>query len=239
MSTTFHTRNGFPVESRCDEAKLGLVRSLFLFFALCWTFSASAAEPVKPTTAAPKSEAKPARLEAYLLQPEPRTMRSTISKTLFKAPRTIFSPAKETATGLELYTAAEFGKLGLSWDTYAERAAAAADRKLASLQPEWIKDEAGKVLYAVYRGEEPIYATLLLAPSLTKVFEKTFGGEIWVVAPDRNSLYVFPANAELVADFAGDLEERFESNPYGASEEIFAFKQGESEPRVVGTFTGR
>ena len=168
-------------------------------------------------------------------------MRSTISKTLFKAQRTIFSPAQETSTapGLALYTAAEFAKLGLSWDTYFERAAAAADRKLASLQPEWIKDDAGKVLYAVYRGEQPIYATLLLAPSLTKVFEKTFGGEIWVAAPDRNSLYVFPANAELVGDFAGDLEERFESNPYGASEEIFAFKLGESEPRVVGTFTSR
>ena len=101
-----------------------------------------------------------------------------------------------------------------------------------------MKDDAGRVRYAVYRGQEPIFACLLVAPSLSKVFENIFGKEIWVAAPDRNALYVFPPNPAVVDDFAGDLEERFESNAFAASEEVFVLR-GDGEMKVIGTFRGR
>lgn len=195
-----------------------------------------------PAVAADKPAAvvAPARKpDPYVLLPEPRAMRSLISHPLGGARLTVFSPVKASADGeLSPYSVEEFNKLGISWESFLERSRAAADRRLAALQPELIKDPAGKLRYAVYRGAEPVYASLLLAPSLARVFEKVFGGEVWLAAPDRHALYVFPADAAALVAVAADLEERFESNAYSASEEIFHLNR-EGELRSVGQFTSR
>ncbi|MFZ4765371.1 MAG: hypothetical protein ACOYMN_10495 [Roseimicrobium sp.] len=182
-----------------------------------------------------------AKLETYLLVPEPRTMGTACSLVLGGARKTVFSPATQTSEkkGLHIYTASQFAKLGISPETFAKRAKEAADRLLAAHPPELIKDPAGRVLYAVIRGEQPIFACLLVAPSLGKVFEPIFGKEVWVAAPDRHSLYVFPADAGVVDDFAGDLEERFESDAYAASEEVFVIRHETGKLQAVATFTER
>ena len=179
--------------------------------------------------------------ELFLMLPEPRAMGSSISKPWAEALRTVLTPAKQIAEkpGIRAYTTDEFAKLGISWDKFLEKAQAVAEKRLASLQPELKKDEGGKVSYAVYRSEESDIAGLIVAPSLGKVFESVFGKEVWVVAPDRHSLFVFPSSANALGDFAADLKERFEDNPYAASEEIFALKSDGSAPRVVGSFNGR
>lgn len=174
--------------------------------------------------------------EAYLLLPEPRVMGSSISKPFANAKRTVFTPARQDADGkLRICTRDEFAKLGLSWESFLERAQAAADRRLAGLQPELKRDASGKVLYAVYRSAEPSIACLLVAPSLGAIFKNVFGAEVWVVAPDRHSLFVFPAQNDAIEEFADDLRERFEENAFAASDEIFALKQG-AAPRVIGSF---
>lgn len=223
------------------------MRRLFVCILLGWSLGALAADPApaKPKAApAPAAELPKAvaiKLEPFVLIPEPRSMRSAISKVLGNARQTVFSPMRETleAPGLRPYTEAEFTKLGIGWETFVEKARATADRRLATLQPDFIKDAAGHVRYAVYRGEQQWFAGLMLAPSLLKVFEPIFGKEIWLAAPDRNALYVFPPNASLVDDFSGDLEERFNANPFSASEEIFVLKADDETPQAVGTFTAR
>ncbi len=178
------------------------------------------------------------KLESYLLLPEPKAMHSTASCTIAGAQRTVLSPAHTVteSPGVKAYTAEEFVRLGISKESFIERAAAAADKRLALLNPEFIKDDTGKTRYAVYRGDSPLLATLLIAPSLGKTFATLFGDEIWAAAPDRNALYIFPAKPESLAEFAADLNERFEGNPYAASCEVFLIKKGEKEPRVVATF---
>lgn len=150
----------------------------------------------------------------------------------------MLSPARETAQSpfIETWPEAEFKALGISPETFAERAGSVADRLLKGLQPEWVRDETGRVVYAVYRGERPIYASLLAAPSLPRLFEAAFGPEIWLVAPDRRALYIFPAKAAELSDFTADLRERYESDPYAASAEIFSWKRGHRQPVVVGSF---
>ncbi len=176
--------------------------------------------------------------ETFLLLPEPRSMRSPRSLEPAGAEKTVLSPARETAKSpfIETYGDAEFKAIGISPETFAERAGSVADRLLKDLKPEWVRDEQGQVLYAVYRGERPIYASLLAAPSLPRLFEAAFGPEIWVAAPDRRALYVFPAKAAVLTDFAGDLLERYETDPYAASCEIFSWKRGQRQPVVVGSF---
>lgn len=170
--------------------------------------------------------------------PEPKVMRTDRSRFLPDAKSSIISPARETAEapGVMVYTTEEFAKLGISVETFMERARSAADRRLASVQPDYVKDDAGKVRYAVYRGDSPLIASLLVAPSLGGIFQKLLGGDVWALAPDRNSLFIFPAKAEALEEFTADLMDRYDSNPYAASAEIFLLKADGSLPRVVGTF---
>lgn len=181
------------------------------------------------------------KLETLLLMPEPKAMRSAYSAVPAAAQQTVLTPYRESPQaigGVEPYTQESFAKLGLSAETFAQRAKTAADKRLMQLRPELIKGEDGKIAYAVYRGESSLYPTLLVAPSLPKIFEELFGKEIWVAMPDRHALYVFPANQELLNEFATDLAERYSDEAFAASCEIFSLKSGE-EPRVVASFAAK
>jgi hypothetical protein len=180
------------------------------------------------------------KLESLLLMPEPKVLRGAYSVTLFNAQRTVFTCYRETIgalNGVEAYTAETFKKLGLSVESFAARAKTSADKRLLQLKPELIKGEDGRIAYAVYRGDSSLYATLLVAPSLPKIFAELFGPEIWVVTPDRHSLFVFPPKTDLLQEFTEDLAERYTSDPYAASCEIFSIKAG-AEPRVIAAFAG-
>ena len=180
------------------------------------------------------------KLETLLLMPEPKAMRSAYSITPAGSQATVLTPYRESAvspSGIEPYSQESFSKLGLSVETFAERAKIAADKRLVLLKPDLIKGADGKIAYAVYRGESSLFATLLVAPSLPKIFEELFGKEIWVAMPDRHALYVFPAKEEAFHEFAEDLAERYTTDAFAASCEVFAIKTG-SEPKVVATFAG-
>jgi hypothetical protein len=178
------------------------------------------------------------KLETLLLMPEPKAMRTAFSITPAGAKQTVLTPYRESAvspSGVEPYGQESFAKLGLSAETFAQRAKAAADKRLIQLKPELIKGADGKIAYAVYRGESSLFATLLVAPSLPKIFEELFGKEIWVAMPDRHAFYVFPAKAELLEEFTEDLAERYATDAFAASCEVFSLKAGE-EPKVVASF---
>ena len=183
--------------------------------------------------------AEPSRkLETLLMLPEPRAMRIPLSTAPEGAKLTVLTPARESASNpgkIEIYTKETFKALGLSLDTFFQRATTAADKRLATLKAEFIRDNQGRVLYAVYRGESELFATLLFAPSLPKIFEPIFGKEIWAAVPDRHAIYLFPAQSPALVEFTEDLAERFQSDPFAASPEIFSLKQG-LQPRVIGTF---
>jgi len=180
----------------------------------------------------------PRKLETFLLLPEPRVMRSPRSLVPTGANQTVLSPAREVAESpfIETYDATSFASIGISVETFSTRAQATADRLLRGLQPDWVRDENGQVLYAVFRGERPIYASLLVAPSLPLLFEAAFGPEIWVAAPNRQALYVFPAKTAILSEFSADLKGRYESDAYAASCEIFSWKKGQLSPVAIASF---
>lgn len=178
--------------------------------------------------------------ETLLLLPEPKAMRSTLSFAPEGAKQTVLTPARESRSatgGIEAYNAVDFQKLGLSVETFRARARTAADKRLLQIKPELIKGSDGKIAYAVYRGDSPLFATLLMAPSLPKIFAELFGDEVWVALPDRHALYVFPARPHFIEEFTPDLADRYLTDPFAASCEIFSLKEGR-EPRVVGAFAG-
>lgn len=177
------------------------------------------------------------RLETLLLLPEPKVMKNELSISPEGAELTVFTPARELADtpGIMAYPVEEFKKLGISVETFAERARKAADKRLATLKPELIKDAEGKVQYAVYRSEQPLMASLIVAPSLPGLFEGLFGEDLWAALPDRHSLFIFPAKPEVLGEFAADLADRYQTDPRAASPEIFRLRKG-VPPKVVGSF---
>jgi hypothetical protein len=179
----------------------------------------------------------PKRLDAYILLPEPSALRSHNSRPLGNARKTVITPAHEIADapGVKAYTKEEFEHLGISVTTFTERAAASADARLKTIQPEFIKDDSGKTRYAVFRGDSSLIATLIMAPSLATTFTKMFAGDVWAVLPDRHSLYIFPTKPELLAEFTDDLLQRYKTDPFAASSEVFLIKPGEM-PSAVATF---
>lgn len=183
------------------------------------------------------AQSAPKKLEAYLLMPEPAALKNVHSRLLSGAVKTVLSPAHEIAEapGVKLYSKDEFARLGISVETFTERAKMSAEARLAQFQPEFIKDDQGKTRYAVYRGESSLIATLILAPSLAKNVATLLGSEVWAVLPDRHSLYLFPAGPEMLAEFTDDLKGRYDSDPYAASCEVFLLSPGEV-PKVVASF---
>jgi hypothetical protein len=171
----------------------------------------------------------------------PKLLGTTNAKAVGGSVTTVFCPAREIAAPpyIEVYTDDEFAKLGISADAFEKKARQAAERLLTVYRPELIKDEAGRVRYGVYRGEKAIFACLMMAPSLGKVFENVFGKEVIVAMPDRNALYVFPPNPTVVDDFAGDLEFRYESTLSAASDEVFIIKAENGEITALGSFSSR
>lgn len=200
--------------------------------------SARKAKDARTATEPAATSSVPRKLEAFVLLPEPKEMRTERSRLLPNAKSTVISAARETveAPGVQAYSKEEIDKLGISLDTFIERARAAADRRLVALQPDFVRDDSGQIRYAVYRSDSPLMASLLMAPSLAQIFKNIFGDEIWAAAPDRNALYIFPPKQDAFAEFTADLRERYESNPYAASAEVFLLKAGAAMPRVIGTF---
>ena len=188
-----------------------------------------------PLIAVAQTPAK--KLDAYVLMPEPSALKSVNSRALGGGQKTVLSPAREVAEapGVKLYSPEDFAKLGISVDTFTARAKAAADARLATISPEFIKDASGKTRYAVYRGDSSLIASLIVAPSLGKLISKLLGGDLWAVLPDRHSLYLFPAKPEMLAEFGDDLQQRYQTDPYAASCEVFLIKQGEA-PQAIATF---
>ncbi len=234
---------GFGVEGGrgLGEDRATMKMSVMLWAGLFAGACLCAQDKSSPAATVAAPAAVMTKAEPFLLLPEPRAMRVGHSVVLGGAKHTVFTPVHLVPgkPDPQPYSTEEFAKLGIGPDSFAKKAAAAADRLLASLQPELMKDDSGRVRYAVYRGDQPIFACLLAAPSLAKVFANIFGKEVWVAAPDRHALYVFPPNSAIVDDFAGDLQERFESDAFAASEEVFVIRGDAGEMTAVGTFRDR
>lgn len=181
--------------------------------------------------------AQKATRETLLLLPEPKALRTSISQPIDGAARTVWTPARQTDLpgGVETYSTDDFARLGFSADTFVARARTAADKRLAKLTPEYVRDESGAILYAVYRDDTGMMATLLAAPSLGRIFGKIFGDKVWVAIPDRFALYVFPAKEAAVAGFVPDLRERYNRATYAASPELFELTNDGRPPKVIGS----
>jgi len=168
---------------------------------------------------------------------EPRFEKPEMGMPIEGAKDTFFVPGREVEgyPGIQPYTRAEFKKLGLGWDSFYEKASAAAARMLLKVEPKWVKDEASRVKYAAISSERPIVAGLITAPNFVRRFEATLGPRLVVFVPDRYHMFVFSDNPDVYTQYTMAMAARFEDSPFSASREVFLWQKGAKKPKVIGS----
>jgi hypothetical protein len=208
-----------------------------LLFLLATSLSPSIAEPKKPVSKPEKpaaakvtapAKAAPIAAAAAAIKPEPiclvlepSVMKTKVAQPLPGARQTVLSPATETKDGLKLLDEASFAATGLDWAAFQAKAVEAATRHLKTLKPEISRDKAGHATYALLHSERELHSSILLSPELGPLFEKEFGKDLLVLAPDRFSVYIFSRSTGEFQQFGKRLAELHQTSTFPASAEAF------------------
>lgn len=189
--------------------------------------------PSRALAADPKAEEK---LRPYWVMVEPDFLRPEMGMTVEGGKHTFFVPGREIAgyPGIEAYRRVDFDKLRISWDAFYAKASLEAARWLLTLEPEYIKDHAGRAKYAVIRSEKPLVSGLVTASNFVSKFRKLLGPNLVVFVPDRQSIYVFPEKVEVYSEYALAMHSRYTEATYSCSREVFLWREGMKKPRIVG-----
>ncbi len=216
------------------RTRSALAAALAAFFAISSAVSAApprksgdtpkkAAAPSKTTPVSPgKAETPPAPRapEEYCLLIEPADG-PAVKQAIKGAERTALVPGRETSIGVRYYTEAEFAALKLGWTGFQAKAAESADRVLAHLKPEWVKDEKGFVRYAVLKSPGQLTASTVFGTKFRALFREAMGDELVLLIPDRSTVYVFPRSMGEYKDFGKKILLAYADAVYPVSYEVF------------------
>ncbi len=123
--------------------------------------------------------------------------------------------------GVRSFTRELWESRALDWDTLLPAARAVADRIVARIEPELVRDARGVILYAILADEDPFLSSVLLSPKLLESFRETLGDRIHIVLVDRHRLYLFPATGGRLIDYGPALVEEFRRARMPVSLEVF------------------
>jgi hypothetical protein len=98
----------------------------------------------------------------------------------------------------------------------AMNAAALLDR----IRPEYVRDERGVLLYVRIASENPLTASVVLAPDFASRFRDTIGPDVVVAIPNRFRVLVFPRSAPPPG-LSDAVFAEYHASPYPISREIF------------------
>lgn len=148
------------------------------------------------------------------------------------AKRTLLAPAYEWEYGLRFYTREKWEKQGLSWEQFRRSAIEIADKLAETVKPEFVRDHRKVVKYAILEGKDPFLSSVLLSKKLHPVLEEKLGENIYVVIPERGTLYFFPVEGNTLDGFGASIVKKYKNSNSPVSIEVILFT---SEGfRVVG-----
>ena len=144
----------------------------------------------------------------------------------------------EGGRAMRLLSKEEFTALGVDWATFSSQAAAAASAKLASLQPELIRDRNQVIDCAILRSTRPTddITIAVLAPDFLKRFTPLFGRKMLLAIPDRHTVYLFPKLASRYQDYGERVLAVYRKSESPVSREVFELSTGGL--RAIGEYTG-
>ena len=163
---------------------------------------------------------------------EPTFMHPEVSFPISGARRTVFVPGYMSDGDPQYFSKKDWDATGVTWDAFRARAAQNAIEKKVSGQ--LIRDQNKVVQYAAISSEDPLTATMVLAPDFLKKFKDIFGTTIFVAIPNRFTVYVFPALASEYKDYSPLIMRAYRDSTYPVSPEVFEISPGGI--RAIGVF---
>jgi hypothetical protein len=183
----------------------------------------SAEKPVAAPaqTASPKTEVRTKAAPACFIL-EPAALATKAAEKIVGAKNTVWSKAAERSVGdARVLDAEGVTAGGMDAAGFREKALAAAAAHLKQLQPEFSRDASGVASYALLVSDCPFHTSILLCPEFGVLFEKEFGKDLIVLAPDRFSVYVFSRTTGDFQQYAERLATLHQEATFPASAEAF------------------
>ena len=163
---------------------------------------------------------------------EPAFMHPPVSFPIPGAQRTVLVPGYLSDGDLHYFSKKDWDAAGLTWDLFRARAARNATEKKISGQ--LIRDHNKVVQYAAFSSDDPLTATMVLAPGFLKKTQDIFGATIRVAIPNRFTVYVFPGLGADYKDYSPLIMRAYHASAYPVSLEVFEVSQ--AGIRAIGTF---
>lgn len=160
-------------------------------------------------------------------------MHPEVSFPISGAKRTVLVPAYMGDDGdPQYFSKKDWDAMGLTWDSFRTQAAQNAIEK--KISGELIRDSKKVVQFAAINSEDPLTATMVLAPDFLKRFKDIFGPTILVAIPNRFTVFVFPALASDYKEYAPLVLRAYLDSTYPVSLEVFQISA--KGIRAIGIF---
>jgi hypothetical protein len=163
---------------------------------------------------------------------EPAFMHPDVSFPIPFAKRTVLVPGYLSGGDPQSFSKKDWDATGLTWDAFRARAAQNATEKKFTVQ--LVRDRNKVAQYAEINSEDPLTATMVLAPAFLKKFADIFGPTILVAIPNRFTVYVFPRLASEYQQYSPLVMGAYHDSAYPVSLEVFEISPGGM--RAIGVF---
>jgi len=134
---------------------------------------------------------------------------------------TVLAPARLGENGVEFPNAAAWTAAGLNEETVRKVTARFASEWLRHVKVEWVRNGKNVVEYAALRSDKFPVCVTVFAPEFRRQFEEVFGPKLMIVMPNRQTVFVFPALAADLADYAPMILDAWRSPAAKVSIEVF------------------
>jgi len=170
----------------------------------------------------------------WRITPEPSFERPPVSSPIEGSRRTLLAIARLDGDDLHYMTRQEQLALAVDVRELQGTAREAAEKELKAIEPQFVRDPKGVVLFALLDSDRPVVASTVLAPSFGDLFEPTFGPDLIVAIPSRNRVYVFPKLAGIYDRMSDYVRADYDGAIYPVSTELFSLKDGKL--KTIGRF---
>jgi hypothetical protein len=157
---------------------------------------------------------------------EPSFMDYKVRRPIEGSRRTILALARVGGDGIVPAEGGNERPLALAMKDIGAEARATAEAVLATLEPRFVRDKNGVILYAVMESPNPLTASAVLAPGFPARFAKTLGPDLLVAMPNRFQILVFSRQDDAFRRVAEDIVSGYLGSNYPVSREVFALEDG-------------
>lgn len=162
----------------------------------------------------------------WALMVEPSFMDHEVRRPVEGSRRTILTVARLEDGGWVPLTREAKRGVDMTFNEVREEAMETAQGVLDNLEPRYVRDGNGVILFAVLESSDPLTASSVLAPGFAERFRDTIGPDLLVAMPDRNRVLVFSRQDTAHVAMGEFIIEGYLSSTWPVSREVFALEGG-------------